>query len=134
MAPVLSQPSLALRPRERAARRTPPLRRGARHREDALCVRRPRARACGSPTTGCARASASRPCAASWATAFEGIEIDSGPGNPHGIPGIAHSVVTNDLVDEAGHPTRVALDRVLSFFRQQLLGETARAGERARVA
>lgn len=52
---------------------------------------------------------------------FEAIEIDSGPGNPNGIPRTAHSVVTNDLVDEAGHPTRVALDRVLSVFRERLL-------------
>ena len=51
---------------------------------------------------------------------FEGIEIDSSPGNPHGIKSRAHSVVTNDLVDEAGHPTRAALDRVLSFFRERL--------------
>jgi dienelactone hydrolase len=51
---------------------------------------------------------------------FEGIEIDSGPGNPHGIPRIAHSVVTKDLVDEAGHPTRQALDRVLAMFRERL--------------
>jgi dienelactone hydrolase len=52
---------------------------------------------------------------------FEGIEIDSGPGNPHGIKRIAHSVVTNDLVDEEGHPTRDALERVLALFREQLL-------------
>jgi dienelactone hydrolase len=51
---------------------------------------------------------------------FEGIEIDSSPGNPHGIPRLAHSVVTQDLVDEAGHPTRAALDRVLAFFRERL--------------
>ena len=51
---------------------------------------------------------------------FEGIEIDSSPGNPHGIPRTAHSVVTTDLVDEAGHPTRAALDRVLAFFAEQL--------------
>lgn len=51
---------------------------------------------------------------------FEPIEIDSRPGNPHGIPRIAHSVLTNDLVDRAGHPTRAALDRVLSFFRERL--------------
>ena len=50
----------------------------------------------------------------------ETIEIDSSPGNPHGIPRTAHSVVTTHLVDEAGHPTRIALDRVLSFFREQL--------------
>lgn len=52
---------------------------------------------------------------------FEGIEIDSSPGNPDGIPRIAHSVVTNDLVDEEGHPTREALDRVLDLFRERLL-------------
>jgi len=53
--------------------------------------------------------------------AFEGIEIDSSPGNPYGIPRAAHSVVTTHLVDEAGHPTRAALDRVLGFFRERLL-------------
>lgn len=53
---------------------------------------------------------------------FEAIEIDSGPGNPHGIPRTAHSVLTTDLVDETGHPTREALDRVLALFRERLLG------------
>jgi dienelactone hydrolase len=52
---------------------------------------------------------------------FLAIEIDSGPGNPHGIPRTAHSVLTRDLVDEPGHPTRVALDRVLAFLHQRLL-------------
>jgi dienelactone hydrolase len=52
---------------------------------------------------------------------FESIEIDSGPGNPHGFGRSAHSVVTTELVDEAGHPTREALDRVLSLFRERLL-------------
>ena len=52
---------------------------------------------------------------------FEAIEIDSSPGNPHGIARTAHSVVTKDLVDEAGHPTREALERVLSVFRERLL-------------
>ncbi len=52
--------------------------------------------------------------------AFEGIEIDSRPGNPHGIKRTAHSVLTNDLVDAEGHPTRAALDRVLAFFRARL--------------
>lgn len=51
---------------------------------------------------------------------FEGIEIDSSPDNPHGIKPSAHSVVTNDLVDRDGHPTREALDRVLSLFRERL--------------
>jgi hypothetical protein len=52
--------------------------------------------------------------------AFEGIEIDSSPGNPAGIPARAHSVLTVDLVDEPGHPTRVALDRVLAFLTERL--------------
>jgi dienelactone hydrolase len=51
---------------------------------------------------------------------FEAIEIDSTRGNPHGIARTAHSVVTNDLVDEAGHPTRAALERVLGFFSERL--------------
>jgi dienelactone hydrolase len=59
--------------------------------------------------------------------AFEGIEIDSSPGNPHGIPRAAHSVVTTHLVDEAGHPTQAALHRVLAFFREQLRPEPAPA-------
>jgi hypothetical protein len=29
-------------------------------------------------------------------------------------------VVTTELIDEEGHPTRQALDRVLSLFREQL--------------
>jgi dienelactone hydrolase len=56
---------------------------------------------------------------------FEAIEIDSGPGNPHGIPRLAHSVLTKDLVDEQGHPTRAALERVLALFRERLLPRSA---------
>jgi len=52
--------------------------------------------------------------------AFEAIEVDSSPGNPYGIPARAHAVLTVDLVDEPGHPTRVALDRVLEFLGQRL--------------
>jgi dienelactone hydrolase len=51
---------------------------------------------------------------------FIAVEIDSSPGNPHGIRKAAHSVLTEDLVDEPGHPTRDALDRVLSFFAERL--------------
>ena len=51
---------------------------------------------------------------------FEGIEIDSGPGNPHGLKRIAHSVLTEDLVDRDGHPTQRALHRVLEHFREKL--------------
>jgi len=52
--------------------------------------------------------------------AFIAVEIDSSKGNPHGIPRTAHSVLTQHLVDEPGHPTREALDRVLAFFADQL--------------
>ena len=51
---------------------------------------------------------------------FEGIEIDSSKGNSAGLLRTAHSVVTKDLVDEQGHPTRQALDRVMSFFAERL--------------
>lgn len=51
---------------------------------------------------------------------FEGIEIDSSKGNPHGIPSDAHSCVTRHLVDEEGHPTKAALDRVMGFFAERL--------------
>jgi dienelactone hydrolase len=54
---------------------------------------------------------------------FEAIEIDSSRGNAFGIPRTAHSVVTKDLVDTEGHPTRQALERVLGFFAQQLRPE-----------
>ncbi len=55
-----------------------------------------------------------------FGTAFEGIEIDSSKGNPNGIKQRAHSVLTVDLVDEPGHPTRAALDRVMEFLGAQL--------------
>lgn len=52
---------------------------------------------------------------------FIGVEIDSSEGNEWGNPKNAHSVVTEHLVDTPGHPTRVALDQVLDFFRERLL-------------
>jgi dienelactone hydrolase len=51
------------------------------------------------------------------------IEIENRKGkNPHDLPKTAHSVVTEHLVDEPGHPTKEALDRVLSFFKERLAG------------
>ena len=52
---------------------------------------------------------------------FIAVEIDSSSGNPDGIRSKAHSGLTEDLVDEPGHPTRVALDRVLAFLGERLL-------------
>jgi dienelactone hydrolase len=51
---------------------------------------------------------------------FIGVDIDSSPGNPNGIPKNAHSVLTEHLVDQPGHPTKDALDRVLAFFHERL--------------
>lgn len=53
--------------------------------------------------------------------AFVAVEIDSSKGNPHGLPAAAHSVLTEHLVDEPGHPTHDALDQVLDLFRTRLL-------------
>jgi dienelactone hydrolase len=52
--------------------------------------------------------------------AFVAVELDSTPGNPHGHKKMAHSVLTEDLDDRPGTPTRDALDQVLSFFRARL--------------
>jgi dienelactone hydrolase len=52
--------------------------------------------------------------------AFIAVEIDSAPGNPHGHPKNAHSVLTEHLMDKEGTPTRAALDQTLSFFRERL--------------
>ena len=51
---------------------------------------------------------------------FESIEIDSSPGNRHGIAQRAHSVLTVDLIDEPDHPTRMARDRVIAFLDERL--------------
>ncbi len=51
--------------------------------------------------------------------AFEAIEI--GAGLPAGSPGRrGHSVLTLDLVDRPGEPTRAALDRVVAFLVERL--------------
>lgn len=56
---------------------------------------------------------------------FEGIEVDSSPGNPFGIARSAHCVLTVDLVDTPGHPTKEALDRTIEFIGEQLRPEPA---------
>ncbi|MEY2447310.1 MAG: hypothetical protein QOH79_786 [Acidimicrobiaceae bacterium] len=52
---------------------------------------------------------------------FVGVEIDSSKGNPWGHRTAAHSVLTEDLQDEPGTPTRDALDQVLELFGSKLL-------------
>jgi dienelactone hydrolase len=51
---------------------------------------------------------------------FIAVELDSKPGNPHGHPRVAHSVLTEHLEDSEGTPTRAALDQVLEFLGTRL--------------
>lgn len=120
MAPVLSQPSL---PFPLGAER----KRALHVSDEDLEVIRERTRDGGCPVLGL-RFTGDPLCPperferlrAELGDAFEGIEIDSSKGNTAGIGPMAHSVVTKDLVDEEGHPTRAALDRVMSFFEERL--------------
>lgn len=120
LAPVLSQPSLPLGVSGKA-------RRGLGISDEDLAVVRDRA-AAGVEVLGL-RFSCDRlvprerftRLRAELGDGFVGVEIDSSPGNPWGIPGRAHSVLTEDLVDEPGHPTRAALDRVLEHLRTRLV-------------
>lgn len=52
---------------------------------------------------------------------FIAVELDSSPGNPHGHPRAAHSVLTEHLDDQPGTPTRAALVQVLEFFKSRLV-------------
>lgn len=51
---------------------------------------------------------------------FRKIELDSSPGNPHGIASNAHAVLTVHRVRKEGHPTQEAYHQVVSFLREQL--------------
>lgn len=53
---------------------------------------------------------------------FVAVEIEPRFGNPKGPFAFRHSVLTLDLVDEPGNPTRAALEQVLDLFRRKLLG------------
>ena len=58
--------------------------------------------------------------------AFVGIELEQADGHPGGPLPKHHSVLTADLIDEPGEPTRAALDQVLELFRTKLLTPSAR--------
>ena len=128
MAPVLSQPSLPVGP-------LPALRRGLHASPAVVAAVRQRVEEEGLKVLGL-RFTADPLCPGArfrelekqLGDGFEAIEINSKLGNPHRISPTAHSVVTTDLVDEEGHPTRQALDRVLAFFRERLQGNAATAG------
>lgn len=52
---------------------------------------------------------------------FVAVEIDPRFGNPKGPLPFRHSVLTLDLVDEPGNPTRLAMEQVFELFRRKLL-------------
>tara|TARA_R110000824_G_scaffold118960_19_gene272649 strand:- start:68774 stop:69556 length:783 start_codon:yes stop_codon:yes gene_type:complete len=53
--------------------------------------------------------------------AFEGIEIEDKHRNPNSKTPSAHSVLTEDLIDKDGEPTKDAAKRVVDFFVERLL-------------
>jgi dienelactone hydrolase len=121
LAPVLSQPSLPfpLGAARRAALHVSP--------EELACVKERCARGervlglrfKGDPMSPPERFATLR---RELGDAFEAIEIDDEKANPDS-PGMRpHSVVTNDLIDRAGEPTKEAANRVIAFFRERLHG------------
>ena len=52
---------------------------------------------------------------------FVAVELAQAAGHPDSAFSKHHSVLTGDLIDEPGEPTRAALDRVLELFRERLL-------------
>jgi hypothetical protein len=53
---------------------------------------------------------------------FVGRVLPDSAANPEAIMKNPHSVVTAHLIDREGEPTRQALDEILGFFRQRLIG------------
>jgi len=52
---------------------------------------------------------------------FVAVELRQEDGHPDGELPKSHSVLTGDLIDEPGEPTRAALDQVLDLFRRRLV-------------
>lgn len=119
MAPVLSQPSLPF-PVSKSHRR-------ALHLTEADLVRVKErvgdgCKVLGLKFTGDALCPAERfeRLREELGDGFEGIEIPSESVEPHFNRRVAHSVLTEHLIGEEGHPTRDALERVLGFFGERL--------------
>jgi len=51
---------------------------------------------------------------------FEGRVLPDSAANPDAMMKNPHSVVTAHLIDEAGQPTRAAVDEILAFFKTRL--------------
>ena len=67
------------------------------------------------------RANASPTCSEQLGDGFVAVELQQTDGNPDDPLPCHHSVLTGDLIDEPGQPTRAALDQVLDLFRTKLL-------------
>jgi len=120
LAPVLSQPSLPIG-------QLPSQRRGLHISDADLATVKQRA-AAGLPILGmrfqgdplCTKARFDR-LEQEFGDAFIRVELPRSSRNPRGKPVPPHSVVTTDLIDEPGQPTRGALDQVLALFKRQLV-------------
>ncbi len=120
IAPVLGQPSLPLavtRGRGAAFQATAAEFQTARRRcrEEGLTVLGLRFE--GDPLCPAARFETLR---RELGSAFEAIELPASAANPEGISP-PHSMLTTELIDEEGQPTRAALDHVLGFFSGRLM-------------
>jgi dienelactone hydrolase len=115
LAPVLSQPSLPFGKKD-----------GLHASDEEIAAAKKRIAEDGARILGL-RFRGDRSCRAerfqqlrvTFGDAFEAIELENSAANPEGL-GPPHSVLTNHLIDEAGQPTRAALDRVLAFLHEQL--------------
>jgi dienelactone hydrolase len=120
LAPVMSQPSVPL-PIMPSQRRNPGvsekemLRVVQRATDEGLCVMG--LRFTKDPAVPGERFEALRQ---RLGDAFEVIEIDSSPGNEHGFPRSAHSVLTDQVREKDGHPAYEARKRVVEFFNERL--------------
>lgn len=120
LAPVLSQPSLPFGPTRRWQR-------GIDISPDDLAVVRDRCAADGLEVLGLrfrgdpmVRADRFAFLRDELGDAFVAVEIDDAAANTEAAVR-PHSVLTEHLIDEAGQPTRAALDQVLDLFRRKLL-------------
>ncbi len=120
LAPVLSQPSLPMpitSSRKGALHASAEELAAAHQKIDEQGARILGLRFHGDPTCPADRFESLR---REFGGAFEGIEIDPKYANP-AAPKPPHSVLTNHLIDEAGQPTRAALERTIAFLRERLM-------------
>lgn len=123
MAPVLSQPSLPLgvtRGRQAELGLAPEELAAAQMRVEAENIPVLALRFTGDRLCPAARFDSLR---AAFGDRLQTIEIDSSPGNPHGIAPGAHSVLAGEFVNDPAHPTYQAYAAVMHMLKRQLRGE-----------